>query len=531
MLIKNYRTLFTGVYQKPKIYLFVYILLSLISYMLIIIGPLVTAKIIDSAVYSKVITSLINYVIYGIVIQVLFALVMPYKCYLESKIQTEVSINQRIKIISKIPLIRYDIKDKPSIGNLIQLTNEDVTQVKSLFISDFTNFVIQVIYAIIMIYIIIKIELIMFLASIFFTLPLILVSKIMIPQIQEIYRETLKKGEVIKDLTNEVHSGSLVIKLSNSHFFFEGKIKNVLTEYYKIVMKYCKKTIIHNHFFSATIINLGEFLITILGVYMIIQGRITVGTLTIFSSYYNGLWGCFNYFIGFWKSMKEKNVSMERIINYLSLPIDSWDGISGESFVKLEINNISYKINREEILSNISMIIKQRDTILITGDNGSGKTTFVKLLVGLIMPTSGTILYNNIDLEKINQSSLRDRISYIPSEPFIFSGDLENNFFGNDINCNIIDQSKYKDIAKGGTNLSSGEKKRLQLAVGMTRKSDIYILDEPLNFVDENSKKEIVEIIKNELKEKTLIVISHESAPFDFCKHKYSMENGILKRV
>jgi ABC-type bacteriocin/lantibiotic exporter with double-glycine peptidase domain len=145
--------------------------------------------------------------------------------------------------------------------------------------------------------------------------------------------------------------------------------------------------------------------------------------------------------------------------------------------------------------------------------------------------TSGNILFNGRVIALYNLHSLRKRVTYIPAEPFIFTGKLKDNFIWENPSNSLIDVDKYSHIAKGGSNLSSGEKKKLQLAVGMHQNSDIFILDEPLNFVDEVSKKEIVETIKNEFSSKTLIIISHESSPFDFCQHKYLMKNGNLQKL
>jgi ABC-type bacteriocin/lantibiotic exporter with double-glycine peptidase domain len=496
-----------------------------------IISPLVVSKIIDSAIYFKGMEFFLKYALLGITLNLIAAIVMPTAYYLVNKIWTESSSAQKKRFITRLPILKHEALKNTSIGYLLQLIESDLESTQSLVISDFIELLNNIIYFVVVFIIVLKLHFILSLMMICVVPPLVIASKIMIPKIQKCRKEFIEKSERVKNTTNEVFNGSLPIKLNNAYNFINNKVNDVVDEYQKIQMKYVKLNMIQFYLLTANLLNMSNMIVTLLGAYLVIRGYITVGVITALLAYFSGLWGSYNFFINFWKNLKVKMISVDRIICFLELPTESAEGIVAEEFTSLKMDDLSYKIDDKSLLTDVSLTINKNDKILITGDNGSGKSTFARLLIGLMTPTTGYIYYNSEELSGYNLHSLRERVGYIPAEPYIFSGNLEDNFFGESKECTLINTEKYIEIAKEGSNLSSGEKKRLQLAIGILQKRDIYILDEPLNFVDELSKKEIVETIQRDFKDKTLIIISHENKPFDFCEKKYFMENGTINRI
>ena len=413
----------------------------------------------------------------------------------------------------------------------MQIIDSDIEASQSLVIADFIDFANKVIYFVVVSIIVIKLHFSLIFLIVFVIPLLIYISKVMIPKIQKCRAELIEHNEYVRNSTNQIYSGSLSIKLANAYSFIKKKIDVAITLLQKKQIKFVKLSIIHTQLFTANLLNLTNLVVVILGSYLVIKGKITAGSITVLLAYFSGLWGTYNFFISFWKNYQVKMISIDRIKIFLELPVEQSDGFVVDEFSNLQLCNISYIVDNNSILSNASLNINRSEQILITGDNGSGKSTLVRLLVGLMSPSSGKIEYNGKEIGEYNLYSLRDRICYIPAEPYIFSGGLDDNFFGKQNVSKLVDPEKYNNIASDGINLSSGEKKKLQLAVGMQQKSDIYILDEPLNFVDEISKKEIVETIKRDFKDKTLIIISHDSTHFDFCHCKYVMQNGSLRKL
>jgi len=150
----------------------------------------------------------------------------------------------------------------------------------------------------------------------------------------------------------------------------------------------------------------------------------------------------------------------------------------------------------------------------------------------IITPSSGNIFINGIDYKTFTKESLRNKIILVPQEPYIFSGTLEENVtlfrsgtkkrFGT-IDVETILKDKHRDIPTKnlGSKLSGGEKKLIQLLRGINRNGDVYILDEPLAFVDKDYADLVLQLIKSEFDDKTLIIISHLTNLNDFCDRTY----------
>lgn len=196
----------------------------------------------------------------------------------------------------------------------------------------------------------------------------------------------------------------------------------------------------------------------------------------------------------------------------------------------IKFDNISFSYGDKLVIDNMSMEIHKNQINIINGPNGIGKSTLIKLLLKLYKPDSGTIYYNDINLQDIPISSIRKNICFVSQYPEIFSGDLWSNVsygtecdFDNFIEKvkmlnleslgNWIIKNKNKKIKYMGNNLSGSEKKKIQLSNIICKNCDIIIFDEPTNVIDDNALKWFVQLIIN-LKEKynkTIIIITHDN--------------------
>jgi len=545
--MKKIYAIYHEYYAKSKPILLSFILLAVLYKVFFLLCPLVLSWLIDAAV-DKDMDAFWRYLVWAICLEPAFMIVFSLRVYISGKIEIDATALLKEKIISRLPVLQHEALQKTTLGHVLQIVSDDLESAESLVINYLVSFILEVIFFVIMLAIVWHINFRVFLVIVFVIPPLAFISKLMVPIIQKLQQESIEKTETVKDLTDEMFSGSLIIKLANAYAFINAKIKAIVADYRQAKMRYMKKDTIYDYLLVTGFLNMGNLAIHIVGVFLIVQGNITVGALTVLGIYFSHSWNSFEFFMSFYRDWKVKMVSVDRINSFFALPVEVCEGEIAEEFACLEMNNISYEIDGQKILSDVSFSVNKGDKILITGDNGSGKSTLVRLLVGLMSPSGGCIYYNGKDISGYNLHSLRERVCYIPAEPYIFSGGLEDNLFTELGNGDVAPSvggdgnrpafvgmvsalsAKYDDIAKEGGNLSSGEKKRLQLASGLLSQSDIYILDEPLNFVDKASKDEIVETIHREFGDKTLIVISHESVPFEFCEVNYHMKDGRLMR-
>ena len=208
-----------------------------------------------------------------------------------------------------------------------------------------------------------------------------------------------------------------------------------------------------------------------------------------------------------------------------------------------------YKKALKPIIQNFNFTIQPYDKIAIIGSSGCGKSTIVKLLVGILANTNGTIFINNIDINHYNNKWLKNKIGYVAQETILFTDTIANNIaYGldnydyNDIKKaaimanadEFIDKldNKYETIIEGTemSSLSGGQKQRISIARALIRKPQIIIFDEATSALDPYCEEVVQQTIKNCFKTQnaTMIVIAHHKSAFEMVNTIYKLENSEL---
>ena len=191
----------------------------------------------------------------------------------------------------------------------------------------------------------------------------------------------------------------------------------------------------------------------------------------------------------------------------------------------LQIDNITFSYdNNKYIFRDFSIDIKQSERIGIMAESGRGKTTLMKLLLNFINPQKGKILLDGVDIKDINHRTLRDRINYVNQKTLLLNDTIMDNFkYGNSkTDKQIKDFLKKHNLEKmfpdlnlmvdiNGKNISMGMQKIIYLVRNILNdKYCVYIFDEPLTSLDENTKDSVIKMIDENTKGKTVIVITHD---------------------
>ena len=179
----------------------------------------------------------------------------------------------------------------------------------------------------------------------------------------------------------------------------------------------------------------------------------------------------------------------------------------------LEIRNLSKVFDNKEILKDININISSGKIVGLLGKNGAGKTTLIKLINDLLTPTSGEILVNG---EKIGVNS-KKVISYLPERTYLNKQmkvceviDYFKDFYGDfdDDKANRLLHDLDLDITKPLSKMSKGMQEKVQLVLVMSRKADLYILDEPLGGVDPATRDYILDTILTNFNDNASVIIS-----------------------
>lgn len=293
----------------------------------------------------------------------------------------------------------------------------------------------------------------------------------------------------------------------------------------------------------------------------VIDGSLTLGELTAFIIYLGLLTWPIIAFGWIVNLTQRANASMMRLCKVFDSKPEINDsertdykitGIQGRiEFIDL---NFRYGNNLPWVLRNVNLKIEAGETLGIIGHTGSGKSTIVNLIPRLFEATEGNIFIDGTEIDKIPIDVLRSSIGYVPQETFLFSDTIENNIsYGSEnIDSENIDKDKivqsskisqiYKDIdlfpkrfetmlGERGINLSGGQKQRASIARAIAADPKILILDDAFSAVDTYTEEEILKGLKDVMKQRTTILISHRVSTLKNSDRIVVLKDGEIAEV
>ena len=223
--------------------------------------------------------------------------------------------------------------------------------------------------------------------------------------------------------------------------------------------------------------------------------------------------------------------SAQRLLNLMNRETEIDENVGGiskslEGRIKFENISFAYPGSEKPVLKNINLEVKPGQTVAIVGTTGSGKTTLTKLISRLYNLDKGKILIDNIDIRDYALKSLRSQISYIEQDVFLFSDSIFNNIsFGrtsskeeiiqvakeaqaHDFICQLPNQYD-SEVGERGVQLSGGERQRIAIARAFLSDPRILVLDDSTSSIDSNTEDKIQRAIRNILKDRTTLLITH----------------------
>lgn len=338
------------------------------------------------------------------------------------------------------------------------------------------------------------------------------------------------------------------VRLYNLHPLIMNKIRGynnkslgLLEKAYNGVGKVEGKSAAVNSFHLGII-----YLLAVLGT---LNGEISVGTFTMFINAAINITTQINGALSTIIDMRQMAQYLESYVQFDKIEISN--PISGEKFDKknlvIEFDKVSFKYPNENAyaLKDISVHIYPGEKISIVGKNGAGKTSFIKLLLGLYKPTSGKILVNGINIDSIDSREYQNLFSVIFQDFKLFATSIEENIiFGDKVNSeklvdllaglgfdtetlkNGIKTQVFKIFDSEGIEFSGGESQKIAIARSIHKNSKIIILDEPTAALDPISEKDIYINFDKLTQKRTSIFISHRLSSCKLSDRILVFENG-----
>ncbi|BBM45552.1 peptidase domain-containing ABC transporter [Leptotrichia trevisanii] len=365
--------------------------------------------------------------------------------------------------------------------------------------------------------------------------------------------------EILKKINNEVLENnsqltSYIIQSINGIETIKAYNleKNIQDEtefkYLKVIKSSFKRSKIYNllTFLSGVVELIGNTLIMWVGAIQVINGKLTLGEMMVFNTLLGYFTNPVKNLISLQPTIQTATVSADRLGEIIDLDIEQSDEKMIPQNLKgdIEIKGLNFRYGtRELILKNINMEIKQGEKIALVGESGSGKTTLAKLILKFYDFEKGDININDFNLKDIDNTFLRNKISYISQDMFLFNKTIkENLMLSDEIEIDdVIELSKKVNayefinelpqrfdymIEENGTNLSTGQKQRLSILRALLKKPDILIMDEATSNLDSITESAIQKTLNNPEFNMTTIIIAHRLSTIRLCDRIYVLDKG-----
>jgi ATP-binding cassette subfamily B protein len=264
---------------------------------------------------------------------------------------------------------------------------------------------------------------------------------------------------------------------------------------------------------------------------MAVKGIISVGTFFLFYTYLSMMIYPLLDLPQLFVSGKQAFVNIDRLEEMRGFPTfyqetDAGEYVSG--YQSLEFRNVSFRYPSKPdwVFEDVSFKLDQHEKMLILGATGAGKSTITKLILGLALPTSGSILVNDKDVNSLNIRSLRDVVAYVPQEPALFSGSIRENILlarpeASEADYAMaldtaqlrseIDQFPERDdtkVGQRGLEVSGGQKQRITIARALIKKPRLLILDDITASLDAENEEKLWNALQKNYPGTSAIVIS-----------------------
>ena len=484
---------------------------------------------------SQMTSLLIEYALIIIGTTIISAVLMFFMRQLIINVSRYIEYDMKNEIFKKYEQLSLSFYKRNRVGDLMNRISEDVSKVR-MYAGPAIMYSVQTITlfaCVIPLMFIISPKL-----TIYTLIPLPILSLLIYKMSKKINIETMKVQAYLSDLSTfsqETFSGIGVIKSYNNEAATDAQLA-VLAEDGR--QKNIKLAKIQAFFIPTMILMIGLSLIFVIfiGGKLYYTGEIqSIGVIVEFSIYVMMLtWPVAT--VGWVSSIVQQAEASQKRIN---------EFLSEVPQIRNQVGELT-PIKGDITFDKVSFHIEAGQTVAVIGKTGSGKTTLLDLIARMYDANQGEILIGGKPIRELNLHSLRKAISVVPQENFLFSDTIRNNLrFGNSnateeqiidacqkavVHNNIIEFTNQYDSVLGerGVSLSGGQRQRVSIARALLKEAEIYLLDDCLSAVDTDTEEKILTNLRDTLKGKTVIIVSHRVSITKYADKILMLDKGKL---
>ena len=463
----------------------------------------------------------------GFILKTVVGLVVYYGAttgdnYFSHKISKQVRNTLRKEIYNKVEKLSLNYTEAVNTGSLLVMNSSSIVNIEFYF-NKFVPQMFATLFIVLSSFVIYgKIHILLFIAMLLLY-PLIPVSiMIIIKKSKKANKKNFSDFLSLSEVFYDRLSGFTTAKIY-------GKEDNVASDVDTRSAKYRKSTmaLLRHQLNSINVMDaityISIFVLSIIAIFAVKDQKlivfVIVASLECFKPL-RALGGLFHI------SMKG-NVELDNIYKLLDHPEQEKDeSIEVEAGKNIVLNNVSFSYGEETTLENINMLFKPGTKTALVGESGSGKSTIIKLILGLNSNYSGSIKYDNFNIDTIPTREMSKITTLITNDSYLVKGTIREHL---SVRKNITEEEMYNalekvnlrdfveehggldyELAIGAANLSGGQKQRLLAAKAILKDSYLYILDEAVSNIDDYSKEIVLNAFDSIKEGKIIIVISHD---------------------
>ncbi len=381
-----------------------------------------------------------------------------------------------------------------------------------------------------------------------------LLGRLLSKRYKHLHKEAQRTDGIIRSFLQESVQNIIVIKTFLADNPVRRKLGSYLEDNFKIKMKRSALGVTtHTGLYGS--FSLGYYAVIIWGAIGIAVGSVTYGTFFAFLQLVSQLRSPLQNISGLLPQYYSAIASAERLIELENLKDEKIDPDIDtnriyETLRFIEAKKLCFGYDGQEIINNSDFQIKKGTICAVTGESGTGKSTLIRLLLGLYAPTGGRLVLNT-DSEEITVSpALRGLFSYVPQGDMVLSGSIRENitFLAGNVSDEQIEKAARQaviydfiaslprgfdtHIGERGLGLSEGQLQRIAIARALLNDAPILLLDECTSALDSDTELAVLENLKAE-SGKTIFFITHRPAALDICDSELHLEDGkiILRKI
>ena len=465
--------------------------------------------------------------VFGFILKTVIGLVMYYGAttgdnYFSHKISKQVRNTLRKEIYNKVEKLSLNYTEAVNTGSFLVMNSSSIVNIEFYF-NKFVPQMFATLFIVLSSFVIYgKIHILLFIAMLLLY-PLIPVSiMIIIKKSKKANKKNFSDFLSLSEVFYDRLSGFTTAKIYGKEDNVAGDVDTRSAKYRKSTMALLRHQLNSINVMDA-ITYISIFVLSIIAIFAVKDQKlivfVIVASLECFKPL-RALGGLFHI------SMKG-NVELDNIYKLLDHPEQEKDEtIEVEAGKNIVLNNVSFSYGEETTLENINMIFKPGTKTALVGESGSGKSTIIKLILGLNSNYSGSIKYDNFNIDSIPTREMAKITTLITNDSYLVKGTVREHL---SVRKNITEEEMYNalekvnlrgfveehggldyELAIGAANLSGGQKQRLLAAKAILKDSYLYILDEAVSNIDDYSKEIVLNAFDSIKEGKIIIVISHD---------------------